>query len=48
VFVKNLTNDQTPLSVSRATEFTNFTGNYEFTASLPPPRVYGGEILYHF
>ena len=48
VFVKNLTNDQTPLSPSRATEFTNFTGNYEFTATLPPPRVYGGEILYHF
>jgi iron complex outermembrane receptor protein len=48
LFVKNLLNDQTPLDVARATEFVNFSGNFEFTASLPPPRVFGGEIAFHF
>jgi iron complex outermembrane receptor protein len=48
LFVKNLFNDEAPLDVARNTEFTNFSGNYEFVASLYPPRVWGGEIAYHF
>jgi hypothetical protein len=36
------------LVISRNTEFTSFSGNYEFVGSLPAPRIYGGEILFHY
>ena len=48
LFVMNATNDQTPLNVVRNTEFTSFSGNFEFVGSLPPPRIYGAEILFHY
>jgi iron complex outermembrane receptor protein len=48
VYVNNLLNDQTPLAIARNTEFTSFSGNYEFVGSLPPPRIYGAEILFHY
>ncbi len=48
VFVKNLLNDEAPLDVARNTEFVTFLGNFEYVASLSPPRVFGGEIAYHF
>jgi len=48
IFVKNLFNDETPLDVARNTEFVSFLGNFEYVASLSPPRVWGGELAYHF
>ena len=48
LFVKNLLNDEAPLDVARNTEFVSFLGNFEYVASLAPPRVFGGEISYHY
>ncbi len=48
LFIKNLLNDEAVLGVARNTEFVSFLGNFEYVGSLGPPRVWGGEIAYHF
>jgi iron complex outermembrane receptor protein len=46
VYVQNLTGDRTPLDVNQDTELNNF--GHEFVGSLPTPRIFGGELTYHF
>jgi iron complex outermembrane receptor protein len=46
VYVQNLTDDRTPLAVAQDTELNNL--GHEFVGSLPSPRIFGGELTYHF
>jgi outer membrane receptor protein involved in Fe transport len=46
LYVQNLTDDRTPLAVAQDTELNNF--GHEYIGSLPSPRIFGGELTYHF
>ena len=46
-FITNLTNNQSPVAGSYTTDFTSGT-NTAFQLQIPPPRIFGLRLKYHF